>query len=82
MPITKDWWQNDGLVSIISAEGPHVGSSDKIVPFNGVPEKGVWNYLGVRPSTDHIQMVGLYKCDNNLKNEYASIAKMLTDLPK
>ncbi|URZ01707.1 esterase/lipase family protein [Clostridium felsineum] len=82
VPITKTWWQNDGLVSIISAEGPHVGSSDKIVPFSGVPEKGVWNYLGVRPSTDHIQMVGLYKCDNDLKNQYASIAKMLTDLPK
>jgi triacylglycerol esterase/lipase EstA (alpha/beta hydrolase family) len=80
--ITNDWWANDGLVSVISAEGPHEGSKDKIVPFSGVPQKGVWNYLGTRQSTDHIDVVGLYKCDSKLKNEYSQMAKMLTNLPK
>ncbi|WP_143317579.1 lipase [Clostridium sp. HBUAS56017] len=80
--ITNNWWANDGLVSVLSAEGPHEGSKDKITPYNGIPEKGTWNYLGTRQSTDHIDIVGLYKCDNKLKSEYSTLAKMLTSLPK
>lgn len=80
--ITSDWWPNDGIVSVISSKGPHEGSKDKIVPFNGVAQKGVWNYLGTRQYTDHIDVVGLLKCDEKLKNEYSQMAKMLTSLPK
>lgn len=82
--VNSDWWRNDGIVSVRSAIAPHEGSSDKVVNYNGIAQKGVWNYLGEIQNVDHLEIVGqnqpLYH--NYLQNKFVDWAKMLTDLPK
>lgn len=39
VPIDKSWWRNDGVVSVISAINPKVGSTDKIVDYSGTAVK-------------------------------------------
>lgn len=39
VPIDKSWWRNDGVVSVISATNPKVGSTDKIVDYSGTAIK-------------------------------------------
>lgn len=84
VPIDSTWWRNDGIVSVISAICPKVGSKDKMIYYNGNPQKGVWNYLGEIKNIDHIEVVGLNESKNRqyLENEYIDLAKMLTNLPK
>jgi triacylglycerol esterase/lipase EstA (alpha/beta hydrolase family) len=59
VPVDKTWWTNDGLVSLPSAMGPHIGSQDTIVNYNPntTPQRGVWNYMGELDNTDHMQVV-------------------------
>lgn len=82
--IDKSWWENDGLVSVVSAIGPHVGSSDKIVNYDGTPEKGEWNYLGKISNIDHLQVIfqnePIYI--KSLHNRYKNWCKMLSGLEK
>lgn len=84
VPIDSSWWRNDGIVSVISAISPKVDSTDKMISYNGIPKKGVWNYLGEINNIDHIQVVGLneVKYKTYLENKYISLAKMLSALPK
>lgn len=56
--IDRGWWQNDGVVNTVSMDGPKVGSSDAIVAFSGTPLQGVWNFMGVKHSWDHITCLG------------------------
>jgi len=51
--IDRSWFENDGVVNTRSMDGPKLRSSDTIVPFDGVPRPGIWNYLGVLRNTDH-----------------------------
>lgn len=80
--IDKSWWENDGLVSVVSAIGPHVGSKDKVVDYDGTPEKGEWNYLGKISNIDHLQVIfqnePLYT--KVLQNRYKNWCKMLWNL--
>ncbi len=80
--IDSTWWKNDGIVSLVSATYPKVGSNDKMVQYNGTPQKGVWNYLGEIDNTDHIEVVGLshFKTRKYLENKYIDLAKMLSSL--
>ncbi len=39
VPIDKSWWRNDGVVSVISATNPKVGSTDQIVDYSGTAVK-------------------------------------------
>lgn len=80
--VDKTWWRNDGLVSVVSAKCPTVGSTDKMINYNGIPQKGVWNYLGEKNFTDHLDIVGLYECDYALIQEYFDMAEMLRKLPR
>lgn len=57
--IDRSWWQNDGMVNTISMDGPSLDSADRIVPFSGVPQRGVWNYMGLIGSFDHLNVIGL-----------------------
>ncbi len=55
----EQWWENDGMVNTCSMDGPTLGSSDKIISFQrerGVPDRGVWNYMGKLDPLDHWQM--------------------------
>jgi triacylglycerol lipase len=57
--IDRAWWQNDGIVNTVSMNGPKLGSTDRIVNFAGVPAPGVWNYMGLLKSFDHLDVIGI-----------------------
>ncbi|MGE5417356.1 MAG: esterase/lipase family protein [Acidobacteriota bacterium] len=59
VPVDKTWWKNDGWVNLISMNGPKNGSTDQIVNYNGIPQIGKWNYLGVKNGIDHTTIVGI-----------------------
>ncbi len=82
VPVDSSWWPNDGVVSVISAISPHVGSDDKEVTYNGQAQKGVWNYMGLTNGIDHIEVVGMKRNREKLMPMYYDLAKMLTNLPK
>jgi triacylglycerol lipase len=81
VPVTKSWWENDGLVSVAVANGPHLGSTDVIVPYNGTPQIGKWNYLGKLSHTDHIAVVGLLTLSDQ-RPLFRSYAELLASLPQ
>lgn len=83
--VDSDWWRNDGIVSVRSAMGPHVGSEDQIVDYNSSsPEKGVWNYMGEIYNVDHIEVVGQHNpfYQEMLQDKFIEIAEMVTHLPE
>jgi triacylglycerol lipase len=93
VPVDESWWPNDGLVNTCSMDGPTLGSSDTIVPYPGreagPPRPGVWNFMGVLRSVDHLDIVGLDplwrehpRGSASLVDWYASLARMLADLPE
>lgn len=82
LPIDSSWWQNDGIVNTKSMDGPSLGSTDQIRRFNGVPRLGVWNYMGLLESTDHLDIIGIPTADDDLKRWYQSVAAMLSSLPE
>ncbi|MEW6735859.1 MAG: lipase [Acidobacteriota bacterium] len=79
--IDRSWWKNDGVVNTISMVGPTVGSTDRIISYNGVPQLGKWNYLGLVDSYDHIDIVGINTL-RNIKDIYRNLAVFLGQLPK
>jgi triacylglycerol lipase len=81
LPIDSSWWKNDGIVNTISMDGPTLGSTDEIRRFNGVPEPGVWNYMGLLESVDHLDIIGIPTAAGELKDWYLSIAELLASLP-
>jgi len=78
--IDQSWWKNDGIVSTISANGPKIGSTDKIVDYDGTPQKGVWNYLGEIENTDHLDIVQMKHDRSSIEQQYYDIAEMLSNL--
>lgn len=80
VPIDSSWWRNDGVVSVISAISPKVGSTDTTVSYNGTAKKGIWNYLGEIDNTDHIE-VCLMKYDRDgLEQRFYNLMDMLQSL--
>ncbi len=79
--IDSSWWQNDGIVNTNSMDGPTLGSSDRIQPYTGGPVPGVWNYMGLLDSVDHLDIIGIPKAGNSLREWYFSLAAMLSSLP-
>ncbi len=79
--ITKSWWENDGLVSVATASGPHLGSADSIVTYSGTPQIGKWNYLGKLGNTDHIGVIGIL-CTLDQRPLFRSYAVLLASLPE
>jgi len=51
------WRENDGLVNTASMKAPRAGCSDTCSPFSGIPEKGLWNFMGTL-NADHLDIVG------------------------
>lgn len=80
--IDSSWWQNDGIVNTISMDGPTLGSGDQIVPFSGFPAAGVWNYMGLLESVDHLDIIGAPAAGSSLKEWYLSLAALLASLSK
>jgi triacylglycerol lipase len=85
--IDPSWWPNDGIVSTRSMAGPTLGSSDLIVPYSGQPQPGVWNFMGVLGSCDHLDVIGILNSrvrpagSSGLPEFYAAIAALLASLP-
>ena len=82
-----EWWPNDGIVSTCSMDGPSLGSADGIREYDGVPRAGVWNFMGVLHSFDHLDLIGLPSARarppgyGSLPEFYAAIAGLLAGLP-
>ena len=53
------WWPNDGVVNPWSMAGPILGSTDRIIVFDGHPRKGVWNHMGLLHTVDHVNILGM-----------------------
>lgn len=77
--IDKKWWPNDGYVNTISEDGPKAGSNDIIVNYNGTPEKGKWNFMGVK-DMDHEDIIGRHW--DGATDFFIEMAEMLHDLPQ
>lgn len=78
--IDRRWFENDGAVNCISANGPKLGSTDKIVKFNGTPQIGKWNDMGIIYKTDHMDIVGIGIGRKNLRYFYDNIVKLVSSL--
>jgi triacylglycerol lipase len=82
------WWPNDGIVSTCSMDGPTSGSEDRIAVYAGEPKPGVWNFMGVLSSCDHLDVIGLPSaCVRpagyaGLPEFYVAIAALLAGLPE
>jgi triacylglycerol lipase len=68
-----DWRDNDGVVNLISMNGPKLNSTDRIRPFSGTPEKGAWNYMGALPRTDHLDLLGFSSTIRYSPQGFASV---------
>ncbi len=86
--VDKTWWENDGVVNTNSMDGPSLNSTDRIVPYSGIPVKGVWNYMGKLPSMDHGDIIGIMASPfdippgyDKLTDWYADQCRLLWSLP-
>lgn len=89
--IDESWWENDGIVSVRSAQYPHEGSNDRcdlnygtengVMAFKDGTEKGVWNYIEKIERTDHINMVGQITNTKYLQGKFFEMAAMLASIP-
>ena len=53
--IDKTWWSNDGVVNTVSMRNP---KGQPVVDFNGTPQVGKWNYMGLSDTFDHMDIIG------------------------
>ncbi|WP_341636561.1 YSIRK-targeted triacylglycerol lipase [Staphylococcus casei] len=58
----KEWRENDGLVSVVSAQHP---SNQAFVEDTDEIQKGVWQVTPVRHNWDHVDFVGQDSTDSN-----------------
>ena len=89
--IDETWWENDGIVSVRSAQYPHEGSNDRydlnygtengVITFKDGTPKGVWNYIEKIEQTDHLNMVGQTSNTEYLQGKFFELAAMLTSIP-
>ena len=50
------WFRNDGVVNTRSMAGP---STETVRLFDGTPQRGEWNHMGVLEDWDHSEVLGL-----------------------
>ena len=79
--IDSSWWQNDGVVNTNSMDGPTLGSGDTILPYDGKPVPGCWQYMGLHQSVDHLDVIGIPIASSSLRSWYLSLAALLASLP-
>ncbi len=70
--------ETDGLVNVISMDGPLEGSNDNIENFDGNAKKGIWNYLGKQNGWDHLAIVGMF--DFSVDPMFLELAELLHSL--
>jgi len=86
--IDQSWYQNDGMVSTVSMDGPTFDSDDVIVNYSGGAfQTGRWHYMGVLEHTDHYDVLGInerlfYFSPISTLLWYRDLASMLASLPE
>lgn len=70
--LSSEWSRNDGIVNSASMRGPSLGLMHPIVFWDGVPHRGVWNYMGDLEGVDHGDIVGI-----TLRRKYKVLGKTL-----
>lgn len=78
----KSWWTNDGAVSTCSMKAPTRESHDMVVDFDGTPQPGEWNYMGLLSSMDHVDVIGIPSADDQIIDLYTDLCEMLAGLPE
>lgn len=79
--IDERWWENDGVVNTRSMAGPTLDAVDRIIPWRGLLQPGVWNDRGVLAGWDHMDIVGIGTI-REVSDWYLRLAKSLADLPE
>lgn len=80
VPINSSWWENDGIVSLVSATSPSVGSNDQMVSYSGTAQKGKWNYLGTIDNIDHLEVVQMKYNRQYLQSQYLKLVQLISSL--
>lgn len=86
--IDQSWYQNDGMVSTVSMDGPTFDSNDVIVNYTGGAfQKGRWHFMGVLEHTDHYDVLGIneyffYFSPISTLLWYKNLASMVANLPE
>jgi triacylglycerol lipase len=55
--INSSWWVNDGVVNTNAQKYPFLNSMDMMIEYNGTPQIGIWNHMGLLDS-DHWDIMG------------------------
>lgn len=78
----EEWYKNDGVINTMCQNGPKLGRIIiNIVDYDGTPEKGVWNYMGLLSRTDHLTIRSEGSSDTgDLVEFYSNYIDMLNDL--
>jgi triacylglycerol lipase len=87
--IDSQWWMNDGVVNTYAQKSPlpEMNSMDMVTEYNGTPQIGIWNHMGLLDS-DHWDIMGCgfegitgpYGTKSRLMNFYNDLESMLHDL--
>lgn len=85
--IDSQWWENDGVVNTYAQKYPFLNSTDMVTEYNGTPQIGMWNHMGLLDS-DHWDIMGCgfesvtgpYGTKSRLMNFYNGLEAMLHDL--
>ncbi len=67
--IDENWLDNDGIVNTISMQAPF---NQKQINFSATenPITGIWNYLGIKESWNHIDIIGTFP---SFRKNYQSV---------
>lgn len=85
--IDSSWWENDGVVNTKAQKYPFLNSMDMVMEYNGTPQIGMWNHMGLLDS-DHWDIMGCgfegitgpYGTKNGLMQFYNDLASLLHSL--
>jgi triacylglycerol lipase len=81
IPITPQWWPNDGLTNTNFMPGPILNTTDVIATFNGQSvQRAKWYPLGTLDMVDHLQVIGFGTQDP--KPLYRTLAAFVASLPQ
>lgn len=79
--LRSHWHRNDGIVNTASMPGPAAGSADRIVSFDGLPRRGIWNYMGILSACDHLDIIGInLPVFSSVPDDYPSTEEWYLDL--
>ena len=63
--------------------GPKINSTDRIVEYQGNPERGVWNDMGVLQGWDHFDYLGQFNSDySDPRPFFDRLANYVSALPE